>query len=267
MDDTSQNLLAIRMSELDTRTYPYAAFAAWLREAAKRVGADRRELQKNCNVSYTAAHNWWTGRHLPHVKYSGAIAATLEMQTHDVRQVILEASFDRSGVARQELSSVTFPKPLLDLPAQAMPAGSPEVSFESLGGRSVPVLGTVVGGDEADFHIDGGPVAYVRKPEAIANLAEVYALYVVGDSMYPRFKDGELVYVHKRTPSIGDDVVVQLKPLPGDSMPRGFIKFLVKRTSTAWVCGQYNPDIEIHFSRDDIVSVDRILKLHELLGI
>lgn len=134
--------------------------------------------------------------------------------------------------------------------------------------RDVPVHGTVVGGTEGDFEMNGTVVDYVRRPPGIAGAREVFALYVTGDSMEPRYRPGDLVYVNpSRPPRAGDDVVVELLPAEGrDGAGPAFVKTLRARAPGAWVCEQYNPPRLLEYPVARVRHVLRIMTLTELLG-
>ncbi|MFG0286258.1 MAG: helix-turn-helix transcriptional regulator, partial [Phycisphaerales bacterium JB039] len=144
----------------------------------------------------------------------------------------------------------------LDLPAAgAMP-------------RSVPVRGTAVCGDDGDFEFNGEVVDYVRRPPGIAAARNIFAIYVTGDSMAPRFEAGELVFVHPdRPPVSGCDVLVELHG--HDGQPGAcYIKRLLRRTPTKLVLRQFNPPRDdIEFGLEQIRVLYRILTPSELMGV
>ena len=77
--------------------------------------------------------------------------------------------------------------------------------------RDVPLRGIAVGGDDGSFEFNGEIVDYVLRPPGIARARDVFAVYVVGDSMAPRYEEGDLVFVHPgRPPHSGCDVLVEL---------------------------------------------------------
>nr|WP_280637011.1 S24 family peptidase [Rhizobium sp. 16-449-1b] len=120
----------------------------------------------------------------------------------------------------------------------------------------LPVLGEVVGGSDGQYDFNGTVLDYVACPPSLANVADAYAVWIDGESMYPRFKSGELAYVHPRKPPRrGDDVVVQVRPRDHDMPPRGFVKELVGYAGDKLVLKQFNPDIRIEFPREDVVSI------------
>lgn len=138
--------------------------------------------------------------------------------------------------------------------------------------RDVPVRGTVLGGAAGDFSFNGDVVDLVRRPPGLAGAASVFALYVHGDSMSPRFEAGDLVFVNpSRPPTPGCDVVVEMAPSLGETAGACYIKRLLRRTADKVVLRQFNPppgvkqDFEI--DRQEIKNLWRVLTAGELLGL
>lgn len=126
-------------------------------------------------------------------------------------------------------------------------------------GRMLPVLGEAVGGADGQYAFNGQILDYVACPPSLANVPNAYAVWIDGESMYPRYKSGELVYVHPGKPARrGDDVIVQIRPHEEDMPPRGFVKELVGYVGDKLVLKQYNPDSKIEFPRDDVISIHPI---------
>lgn len=132
--------------------------------------------------------------------------------------------------------------------------------------RDVPVFGVAEGGADGTFEMDG-IVDYVRRPPGIARQRNVYAIYVVGDSMSPRYDPGDLVFVSPaRAPGPGSDVVIQLAGDSEHAERRYFIKRLVRRTATDVILRQFNPEGEIVMPLNRIVTMHRVLTAAELMG-
>jgi len=133
----------------------------------------------------------------------------------------------------------------------------------------VPVWGTTAGADAGAIQVNttGEPVDHVRRPPGIAGAKDVYALYVQGDSMEPRFEHGELIYVHPHRPvRPGDYVVVQIKPNEHD-VAQSYVKRLVRRTTDRLECAQLNPAATVRFKADTVAFVHKILTMNELFGV
>ena len=98
----------------------------------------------------------------------------------------------------------------------------------------------------------------VDRPRSLAFDPDAYALTVVGDSMWPRFRPGCRVAVSPRSPvAIGDDVLVRLAPRH-DLIERVLIKRLVKKHAAGLEVRQFNPDRAIELAASD---VDGVLKI------
>lgn len=154
--------------------------------------------------------------------------------------------------------------------------------------RDIPVLGTAEGAAEpVDANGNhGGHAATVEamellvgevierkaRPTSLIGRREIYALYVSGDSMAPRFERGELVYVDpRRPPAIGDDVIVQLRDSSAnehadpDTVVRVLIKRLAKKRPDAWEFEQFNPALRFTLPTSAIARIHRIMRLDELV--
>jgi phage repressor protein C with HTH and peptisase S24 domain len=133
--------------------------------------------------------------------------------------------------------------------------------------RDVPVLGTAAGSARGAFQVDMAAIDFVRRPPGIGTSRDVYALYVVGSSMSPRFEEGELIYVSERRPArVGDYVVVQTID-PVDGSVQAYCKRLVRRSDDALLLDQLNPAAEIRLPMREVRAVHRILTLNELFGL
>ena len=128
--------------------------------------------------------------------------------------------------------------------------------------KDVPVYGVAVGGDDADFEFNGQIVDYVRRPPGLIGVQGAFGVYVIGTSMWPRYEEGDLVYVHPGRPARpGDDVIVEMY----DDRDEGrsgdcYIKRLLKKTPTKYICQQYNP------MRDDLeYEIDYVKKVHRIM--
>lgn len=133
--------------------------------------------------------------------------------------------------------------------------------------QDIPVLGTAAGGDSGAFQLQSGnPIDHVRRPPGVASAVDVYAIYIVGDSMTPRFDEGELIYVSGKRPARpGDYVVVQTEAEDGEVS--AWCKKLVRKSGSAITLEQFNPprtfDIPVRQAR----AVHRVLTTNDLFGV
>lgn len=127
-------------------------------------------------------------------------------------------------------------------------------------GEQIPVYGRAQGGPDGKFEFNGEVMGWEQRPPNLRGVRGVYAVYIDGESMYPRYKPGETVVAHPGRPiAKGDDVVVQVAPEEEGEAPLGYVKELVSLNSKELIVKQFNPDIEIRFPRERVISIHRIV--------
>ena len=105
----------------------------------------------------------------------------------------------------------------------------------------IPVYGHSVGGKDGEFILSGNEVSEVLAPPGLSHVQNAYAVYVVGDSMEPRYFAGETVFVNPRLPiSRGAFVVAQISSAQ-DTVPHAYVKRFVSQDSKRLRLEQYNP--------------------------
>lgn len=112
---------------------------------------------------------------------------------------------------------------------------------ELVGAKDLPIYAAVRGGSMDDsILVSSDPIDYVKRPEPLARAKNGYGLYVLGTSMVPAYKHGDLVLVHPNLPfSAGDDVVVSSQDQNGEHY--AILKNLTRVTADHWHLQQYNP--------------------------
>lgn len=121
-------------------------------------------------------------------------------------------------------------------------AAQPLIAGSSLiGAADLPIYASVVGGTIDDaMTVTSEIIDYVKRPEPLANAKNGYGLYVIGTSMAPVYRPGDLALVHPNLPpTAGDDVILCGATEHGEHY--AMIKHLVKATATKWCLRQYNP--------------------------
>lgn len=162
---------------------------------------------------------------------------------------------------------LALPEAETEIPPGAVAVKGPYIDSTP---TNVPVHGVAAGNGSADgsFRLEEEIVDFVRRPPGLAKARDVYAIYVTSESMYPAFREGELVYVStKRPTAIGDDVVLRLKPRhPGD--PDEFlIKRLARRNAATVVVEQFNPAGDIHLDTHRVLHMHKVLTMRDLWGV
>jgi SOS-response transcriptional repressor LexA len=136
----------------------------------------------------------------------------------------------------------------------------------------LPLLATAMAGEWGNgrrgielTELRGGQlVDQVPRPVSLAADAAAYAITIVGDSMWPRFRPGRRVAVSPSAPvAIGDDVLVKLRAglrleTSAESTPV-LIKELVRRSGSAVELRQFNPDATFELPIGDIGAIEKIV--------
>ena len=133
--------------------------------------------------------------------------------------------------------------------------GSPIVT----GGNMIPVYGSAVGGIDGEFQLNGSMLYEVLAPPSLSPVSGAYAVQVSGDSMEPRYFDGEVVYVDPtRRVKRGDFVIAQI--IVDESETRlAYIKRFVRHNAEELVLEQYNPPKELRFPHESVHSVHYVV--------
>jgi phage repressor protein C with HTH and peptisase S24 domain len=132
----------------------------------------------------------------------------------------------------------------------------------------LPVLATAMAGEWADparkielTELRTEIVDRVARPVSLASDASAYAVTIVGNSMWPRFRPGRRVAVSAKAPvAVGDDVVVKLASPDGRSGAAPIlIKELVRKTGSGVELRQFNPDVTFTVAIQDIEAIHKVL--------
>jgi len=93
----------------------------------------------------------------------------------------------------------------------------------------IPVYGHALGGKDGGFILSGNQVSEVPVPPNLANVPDAYALYVVGESMEPRYFAGEIVFVNPRLPVCRGAFVVAQISKGDEEQPHAYVKWFVSQ--------------------------------------
>lgn len=125
-------------------------------------------------------------------------------------------------------------------------------------GKMIPVYGRAVGGVDGEFEMNGSILFEVMAPPVLAEVKGAYAVAVSGDSMSPRYEDGEVCFVDPtRRVKKGDYVIVQIR-LEEDGPLLAYVKKFCRRNNVELVLEQFNPPKELRFADHNVHSVHYI---------
>lgn len=121
--------------------------------------------------------------------------------------------------------------------------------------REIPVYGQAVAGVDGEFLMNGNVLFHAFAPPNVVAIENAYGVRVSGESMKPRYLDGEVVFVDpSRTPRRDDYVVVQVME-DEHSEPWAYVKQFVRHNNRELVLTQHNPPKEMVFDHARVVSV------------
>ena len=145
------------------------------------------------------------------------------------------------------------------------PLAPPPPRHAELGGPArfgavIPAYGQAVAGKDGEFILNGNRIVDILAPPSLQGVPDAYAVYVVGDSMEPRYFAGEAVFVNPRLPvRRGDFVVAQIAADEEGEPPHAYIKRFVARDARHLRLEQFNPRKPLEFPVARVVSVHRII--------
>ena len=148
--------------------------------------------------------------------------------------------------------------------------------------KTLPIYGTALGADiefgdgngvvvlieQTEVHMSA-PTDYMARPIGVTGRPDLYVVTVSGHSMEPRFDSGRRLLVDpKRSPGVGEDVVVQLRgpTFDGEEIRHVLIKQLVRRRPGVVVLRQFNPSIEFEVPNEQVAMVHRVMPWDEAMG-
>lgn len=133
----------------------------------------------------------------------------------------------------------------------------------------VPVFGTVAasGFEGGAFRLSSDIVEWAARPPGLMMVPDLYALEVRGDSMFPKFEPGDIIYVHPHRQYRPGDVVVIQEPDSDNGEPRSYVKVFRKETDAQLIASQYNPPTELEFAKSSGFKVHKVMTNRDLFGI
>ncbi len=116
--------------------------------------------------------------------------------------------------------------------------------------RNLPVRGRAQGGSDGNFVIEEHPIDWTFCPADLQGVNDAFSVFVSGDSMVPKYKNGDLVYVHP-TKSVMKSRFVLVET----TEHRGFIKQFIGWQENNLIVRQFNPTKDIAIPKQDVLRV------------
>ena len=122
----------------------------------------------------------------------------------------------------------------------------------------IPVRSAARGGEEQEMFLEDGPIEYIPRPHSLRHVRAAYSIYMIGDSMAPRFRPGQLLHVNPYKPAQAGAGVVVTKT---DNVV--LIKEFVRSTESTLFLKQYNPAAELKYPLGEVRDVHTVVGLDE----
>jgi len=206
--------------------------AQWFQQALERAGASQADLARHLRLAPSAISRMLKGER--QMKILEAVQ-TAQFLNSSQEEVLLHAGAEAPPMVRTEPPRRGRP------PKSGLPPGAPPRA------EPIPIRSAGRGGGEQEMFLEDGPIGYTARPNNLVGVRGAYAIYMVGDSMEPRYQQGWLLHVNPfKPPTRGRDVVVYKQD------KAVLIKQFVRWDSDALALRQLNPEREIRIPRGEV---------------
>ncbi len=205
-----------------------------LDQLVRESGLSSTAVSVSAGLGKTAVRDIVEGRsRRPTFHTLSQIAAALGVPA----EALFEAAAAHPGLTSPKLFRSSAPPARGGVGKAGIPAGNPLAGAPS--DRTLPIRGIARGGVQGSFQVpvDEPPFDWTFRPPQLAHVKDAYAVMMVGTSMYPRYREGTLLWVNPSVPTpIGCDVLGIFHD------DRAFVKELTRRTSTHLIVRQYGDE-------------------------
>ncbi|MBP2228019.1 phage repressor protein C with HTH and peptisase S24 domain [Azospirillum agricola] len=212
-----------------------------MRELRQAAGLSQEKLAELAGTSQPQINKLETGQRKMTVDWAVKLAQPLGVEP----TVLL--GLDPAPPAAAPARPRTAPPPLLR-PMPSPPAAVAE---------PMPVRAAARGGVDQEMFLEDGPIDWVAKPDYLKNARDPYAMYVVGESMMPRFRPAQLLHVNPHKPPAAGSGVVVVK-----RSKAVLVKEFVRRLPDGIVLREYQPD-----DREFTVADTELDTIHTVVGL
>lgn len=206
--------------------------ASWFHQTLERIGATQADLARHLRLAPSAVSRMLKGERQMKQLETVQVAAFLGVSPDEVlRHAVAEVGSQ---------PAVDMPRPGRGRPPSARPSGiarSPDM---------IPIRSAGRGGNDQEMFLQD-EIGYTPRPANLGGVRAAYAIYMVGDSMEPRYEQNWLLHVNPfKPPRRGRDVVVYKK---GQAV---LIKQFVGWEGDTLVLRQLNPPDTLRVPRSDV---------------
>lgn len=242
-----------RIAELGLSRERASLMAGMSRDGIRNLSREGGRIPRGANLASLArvletTSSWLLGET---DDASPAPAAPKEPDTGPPRMTPDQLARSEFEMSEARLVAVPFPlraEMPMNVPIYGLAAGSAISTFEG-------------------FNFEGEIVDYARRPPALHQIKDAYALYITGHSMEPMHQSGDLRFVNPHKPyRRGDTVAIHVRPSEHAPL-QCFIKIFIERRPDGIVARQLNPEAIMEFRAATIVAIHRVMTTAELFGI
>jgi hypothetical protein len=211
----------------------------WFHQALERAGASQADLARHLRLAPSAVSRMLKGERQMKQLEVVHIASFLHVSVEEVLRHAVDIT--------APVPAGIVPRPGRGRPPSATsPASSASPSRLHEMDR-IPIRSAARGGIDQEMFLEDGPIGYTPRPASLSGVRSAYAIYMVGDSMEPRYEPGWLLHINPfKPPTRGRDVVVYKE---GHAV---LIKQFIGWEGDTLVLRQLNPPDTLRVPRDQV---------------
>ena len=205
--------------------------ASWFSQALERVEATQADLARHLRLAPSAVSRMLKGER--------------QMKQLETVQIAEFLRVNPEEVLAHAVAGAASPEPV---EAPRAGRGRPRSTTSPIvrSADVIPIRGAGRGGTDQEMFLQDG-IGYTPRPANLSGVREAYAIYMVGDSMQPRYEQGWLLHINPfKPPRRGRDVVVYKQ---GQSV---LIKQFVGWEGDTLVLRQFNPPDTLRIPRAEV---------------
>jgi len=211
--------------------------AIWFQQALRRAGASQADLARHLDLPQSAISRILNGERRVQAGEVPRMAEFLGVTPGDV---LRHVNAETDAPPRE--------------PARPGRPPSARAAMPPAGGDQMPIRSAGRGGPDQQMFLEDGPIGFTARPANLGGVRDAYAIYMVGDSMEPRYEQGWLLHVNPfKPPTRGRDVVVY------KTTQAVLIKQFIGWQGDSLVLRQLNPDETFRVPRAEIVECHLIV--------
>ncbi len=225
-----------------------------LREIRQAAGLSQERLAELIGSSQPTIQKLETGRMRLTLDYAVRLAPALGVHPDE----LVATAMAKTAPAANQGAKIARPPRVGDKVHQLFSGGAESLPRATLTGQqALPIMAAARGGIDQEMFLEDGPIDWIDRPAYLKNARSPYGMYVVGESMMPRFRPQQLLHVNPhKPPAPGSGVIVVKKT------KAVLVKEFVRHDSAGVVLREYQPR-----DREFLVSLEELDAIHTVVGL